>query len=155
MRVLSLLVVLSLLSLPVSAAPTKGAGGGKSGTTTVGGNAQDGTATGTADSGSFTFNDTNRTSYTATVDCARVEGNVTYFSGIVRVASRLAQAMGITPGFTYVYGEYVDDGEPATADSFELLTINPDGSEDPATYCESDRSGTVYPLTSGNIQVRF
>ncbi len=136
-----------------SAGPSKGTGGGKSGTTTIGVTAIDGTAQ-TPDMGMFTYNNTSRASYTAGIDCVRVEGNTTYFSGVIRVASRIARSMfGILPGFTYVYGELVDGGEPAT-DSFELLLLSPDGEEDPAAYCQTDRDGTVHSLTAGNLQVR-
>ena len=144
-----------LLAGSASAGTTKGTGGGKSGTVTIGGNAQDGTPTGTADKGTFTFNDTNRSSYTASLDCVRTTGDTTFFSGVIRIASRIArQTLGILPGFTYVYGEFYDSGEPNVADTFELLLINPDGSEDPALYCETDRAGQTYALDSGNLQVK-
>ena len=104
--------------------------------------------------GTFTFNNTSRASYTADIDCVRVDGNTTYFSGVIRVASKIARSLfGILPGFTYIYGELIDGGEPE-ADSFELLLLSPDGLEDPAAYCETDRAGTAYDLTSGNLQVK-
>lgn len=151
-RTLGLTLVLALAA-NADAGTTKGRGGGQSGDTTIGGNAQDGTPTGVADKGIFTYNRA-KSSYTANLDCVRVDGSTTYFSGMIKVASKAARtALGILPGFTYIYGEFFDAGEPEQ-DSFELLLMNPDDfEEDPATYCETDRDGQAYDLTEGNLQV--
>ncbi len=144
------LLLALVLAAAATAGPAKGTGGGKAGTSTIGGAAIDST-TNTPDMGTFTYNDTKRTSYTATIDCVRVEGNSTFFSGVIRVASKLARSMGIQPGLTHVYGQYYDGGEPEQ-DWLNLTLMYPDP-EESTNYCEDGFEGSYYDLTHGNLQV--
>ena len=153
MRTIAVAALVVLAASNVHAGKVAGTGGGKSGTTQVGGNAQDGTPIGTTDKGTWSFNETNKISYVADVDCVVTDGNRTYFSGVMRVVSRTAtNVYGWLPGTTYVWGVIWDNGEPEE-DHVELEYITPDPGDD-TNYCnQTEQPGAdYYDLSHGNLQ---